>query len=131
MTIGRSISLRSLPNIFLFGDSLTEFGFGVNGQIGWASLLASTYSRRADVVCRGFAGYNTDHGLSVLPSILGNDGTSGGGIVRGPLLFSTVFFGANDASLPTARQHLALEDYCNNIQEIITKIRRCVMCVTI
>jgi len=123
---GRSlVSLRSLPNILLFGDSLTEFGFGQNGQVGWASLLASTYSRRADVVSRGFSGYNTEHALSVLPSILGSsdDGSAQYPTSRVPLLFSIVFFGANDASLPTARQHLPLEDYCKNMREIITTIR--------
>lgn len=128
--LGRStVSFRSLPSILLFGDSITEFGFGQNGQIGWASLLSSIYSRRADVVSRGFSGYNTEHALSVLPSILGNNSDGGvrsdgkAGTTRTPLLFCTVFFGANDASLPTARQHLALEDYCNNMREIITKIR--------
>lgn len=123
---GRSLaSLRALPNILLFGDSITEFGFGQNGQVGWASLLASTYTRRADVVSRGYSGYNTEHALSVLPSILGS--SSGGSenypTSKVPLLFSTVFFGANDASLPTARQHLPLEDYCENIREIVTTIR--------
>jgi len=128
--LGRStVSFRSLPSILLFGDSITEFGFGLNGQIGWASLLSSTYSRRADVVSRGFAGYNTEHAKQILPSILGTIGDGGGisdgraGTTRTPLLFCTVFFGANDASLPTARQHLALEDYCDNMREIITTIR--------
>jgi len=123
--IACSISVRLRPTILLFGDSITEFGFGANGKIGWASLLSSAYSRRADVLSRGFSGYNTQHALSVLPSVLGisnNDATSSESKI--PLLFCTIFFGANDASLPAARQHLPLEEYCENIRVIISTIRR-------
>jgi len=41
------VALRIRPAIVLFGDSITQQGFGVEGKIGWASLLASDYSRRA------------------------------------------------------------------------------------
>ena len=116
------VSLRIRPAILLFGDSITEFGFGLNGKIGWASLLAAAYSRRADVLSRGFSGYNTKHALDVLPSILGNPSDESN--AKMPLLFCTVFFGANDCSLPTARQHLKIEEFSTNIISIVSKIRR-------
>ncbi len=51
-------SLKLRPAIVLFGDSITQQGFGLNGHVGWASLLANDYIRRADVLNRGFSGYN-------------------------------------------------------------------------
>lgn len=40
----------------LFGDSITEEAFG---EGGWGAHLANHYSRSADVVLRGYSGYNT------------------------------------------------------------------------
>jgi len=33
--------IRIRPSIVLFGDSLTQEAFGLDGQSGWASMLAS------------------------------------------------------------------------------------------
>lgn len=117
----RSASIRIRPSILLFGDSITEFAFGLDGQIGWASLLASTYSRRADVLSRGFSGYNSKHALDVLPSVLGDPINESN--AKTQLLFCTVFFGANDASMPSARQYLNIEDYTTNVRQIVKEIR--------
>lgn len=109
------------PVILLLGDSLTEQGFGMQGRVGWAGLLAAAYSRRADVVQRGYFGYNTNHIVQhVLPSVLQND------IMRnhqGDLLFATVFVGANDAVLAGNAQHVPLETYQQNLATIVTRIR--------
>lgn len=51
-------SLLLSPKILLFGDSLTEYG--VDPEIsGWVSSLTSHYYRRADIVVRGYSGYNS------------------------------------------------------------------------
>jgi lysophospholipase L1-like esterase len=125
---GFSLSMRIRPTIMLFGDSITEFGFGVEGKQGWASLLSAEYTRRADVLSRGFSGYNTKHALDVLPSIFGNaigsDKSKSASTVKTELLFCTVFFGANDCSLPSARQHLDIESFDANIRSIVSEIRR-------
>jgi hypothetical protein len=42
------------PMFVLIGDSITEYGF--EAPHGWALQLASRYSRRADVINRGFGG---------------------------------------------------------------------------
>lgn len=129
-------TIRIRPTIVLFGDSITEFSFGETYQVGWGSLLSSMYSRRADVLSRGFSGYNTKHALGVMESVFrsNNDGEGRVGAVINennetkksavPLLFCTVFFGANDASLPTARQHLPINQYEENIREMILGIRK-------
>ena len=43
--------------ILLVGDSLTQRGY--DSKKGWVSKLASSYVRRADVINRGYSGYNT------------------------------------------------------------------------
>lgn len=129
-------AFRIRPSIVLFGDSITQEGFGVNGGVGWASLLAASYSRRADVLNRGFSGYNTHHALNLLPRVfgvrsLGEDGRhpnqTNNYSHRHPsdldVLFCTVFFGANDAVLPGEPQHVPIDQYRRNLQRIVATIR--------
>ena len=52
-----SSSAASWPRVLLFGDSLTQYAFGTDG--GWAAMLAEKLQRKADVVNRGFSGYNS------------------------------------------------------------------------
>jgi len=129
MKSSASCSFRIRPAIVLFGDSITQFGFGVKGQdVGWAGLLAAAYTRRADVLNRGFSGYNTDHAVELLPRVFtgpllpptDDDDVRGDGGV----LFCTVFFGANDAALPGHPQHVPIEKYTANVASIVTSIRK-------
>lgn len=113
------VALRIRPAIVLFGDSITQQGFGCLGvDVGWASLLASDYPRSADVLNRGYSGYNTKMAVDLLPSIF----PTGSGSDQN-VLFCTVFFGANDAALPGERQHVPLEDYAKNLATIVNTIR--------
>ena len=107
---------RIRPAIILFGDSLTQFSFGEAGGVGWASLLASSYQRRADVFNRGFSGYNTRHALELLPKVFAP--------AENGILFCTIFWGANDAALPGERQHVPVEEYRQNLEDIIVLIRK-------
>jgi lysophospholipase L1-like esterase len=112
-----SLPLRMRPAILLFGDSITQQGFGWDGtNVGWVSLLSREYSRRADVWNRGYSGYNTQHALQVLPTILLP--------VQQEVLFATVFFGANDAALPGELQHVPPEEYGQNLAKIVEQMRR-------
>mmetsp|Transcript_22473 Transcript_22473/g.64613 ORF Transcript_22473/g.64613 Transcript_22473/m.64613 type:complete len:250 (-) Transcript_22473:457-1206(-) len=112
----------SRPRLVLFGDSITQFGFGelAGSGYGWISRLSSTYSRRADVLSRGFSGYNTRHALGILPSVLTD---CGAGTRGGRVLFYTLWFGANDAALPGTRQHVPAEEYAANIKKMVGLIR--------
>lgn len=107
-------SLKFRPAIVLYGDSITQQGFGLNGQVGWASLLANAYIRRADILNRGFSGYNTRHCLELVPRVFG----------VGELLFCTVLLGANDAALPGERQHVPIDEYGQNLRKIVSSIRK-------
>jgi len=115
----------SRPTVVLFGDSITQMGFAVGGEYpGWAGLLANVYTRRADVLNRGFSGYNTRHAMDILPSVFGSSEGDSSSYVGRPL-FVTVFFGANDASLPGDRehcQHVPIDEYEDNLRKIVQAI---------
>ncbi|KAL7548964.1 hypothetical protein ACHAWF_012235 [Thalassiosira exigua] len=109
--------------IVLFGDSITQTGFSTGANFaGWAGLLANSYARRADVLNRGFSGYNTRHALDALPSVFGS--VEGRSSVGRPL-FVTVLLGANDSSLPGDRehcQHVPVDEYEDNLKKIVDAI---------
>ena len=48
--------------VILFGDSITQFSFNVGG---WGARVADHYQRRADVLCRGFSGYNSRQAATI------------------------------------------------------------------
>lgn len=69
---------------------------------------------QADVVLRGLSGYNTRWALKVLPRAMEGAADADPAAV-------TVFFGANDASLPDqvqAHQNVPLEEYQTNLRAI-------------
>ena len=120
-----SSSFRLRPAILLFGDSITQHAFGVNGEVGWGSLLASSYARRADVLERGYFGYSTAHALDILPRVFGEKASASS---KQEILFCTVLFGSNDAVLPgTTGQHVPVEQYGENIAKIVAGIRERVL----
>lgn len=119
--------VKPRPTIVLFGDSITQLGFGGGSgaecSSGWTGMLANAYARRADVLNRGFSGYNTRHALDVLPSVFGPTGESHCWVGRP--LFVSVFFGANDASLPSDDelcQHVPVDEYERNLRKIVRNI---------
>ncbi|XP_050871133.1 GDSL esterase/lipase At5g62930 [Lathyrus oleraceus] len=101
-------------NIVLFGDSITEQSF----DNGWGSSLANHYSRKADVIVRGYCGYNTRWALFLLDHIFS--------LVRKPPVATTIFFGANDAALmgrTNERQHVPIPEYKQNLKKIVKYLK--------
>ena len=114
-------TMRLRPSILLFGDSITQFSHGEGPvKYGWGSLLSAAYQRRADVLNRGFSGYNTRHALDIVPKVFG----ASTGVYQSKLLFVTLFFGANDACIPGERQHVPVQEYGENLTRIVQDIRR-------
>lgn len=111
--------IRIRPSIVLFGDSLTQEAFGLDGQSGWASMLASAYTRRADVLNRGFSGYNTRHALEMIPRVFRTIQQD----EQDRVLFCTVFLGANDSAIKGERQHVPIDEFEQNIEKIVKDIR--------
>ncbi|KAJ3670720.1 hypothetical protein LUZ60_008146 [Juncus effusus] len=105
------------PQIVLFGDSITEQSFRPGG---WGTALADTYSRKADIVVRGYGGYNTRWALFLLHHIFPLDGHTA------PPKATTIFFGANDAVLlgrTSEKQHVPIDEYKDNLKKIITHLK--------
>ncbi|XP_026412531.1 GDSL esterase/lipase At5g45920-like [Papaver somniferum] len=102
------------PKMILFGDSITEDSFG---EGGWGASLAHHFSRSLDVILRGYSGYNTRWILKVIEKVCNGESP----------IAMTIFFGANDASLPdrtSAFQHVPLHEYKQNLQSIVSFIKR-------
>lgn len=76
------------------------------------------------MVLRGYSGYNTRWALKVLDRVfptVGHDGAA-----AAPPVAVTVFFGANDASLPdryAAFQHVPVDEYKQNLHAIVSSLK--------
>jgi len=114
-------STSGRAKLVLFGDSITQASFSASDR-GWGARLADRYQRRADVLNRGFAGYNTDWFLRFAATGAGQVDLLAHGDVR----LVAVFFGANDASDPVlnARQHVPLDAFRSNLGDVAALARR-------
>ncbi|KAJ3697051.1 hypothetical protein LUZ61_000756 [Rhynchospora tenuis] len=105
------------PVIVLFGSSIVQFSFGDGG---WGAILAHHYSRQADVVLRGYGGWNSRQALQVLTTVFPKDAP-----VQPSLVI--VYFGGNDSSIPlpndSSSPHVPLSEYKENMREIGLYIR--------
>lgn len=105
------------PTVLAFGDSITQYGWS---QGGWVARLAEHYSRKADVLNRGYGGYNTRLALASLLPLVAPEGGH-------PPALAVVFFGANDAALPgtvwgRTEQHTPLPEYEENLGRIVAAL---------
>ncbi|GAB4827052.1 hypothetical protein Ancab_033934 [Ancistrocladus abbreviatus] len=110
--------------IYLFGDSITEESFSDGG---WGASLAHHFSRTADVVLRGYSGYNTRWALKVIDRVFPAAVAEGGRSDGDAPLAVVVFFGANDACLPdgyAAFQHVPLDEYKGNLHSIFSFLKK-------
>mmetsp|Transcript_26074 Transcript_26074/g.56529 ORF Transcript_26074/g.56529 Transcript_26074/m.56529 type:complete len:301 (-) Transcript_26074:304-1206(-) len=101
----------------LFGDSLTQRGFQ---EGGWCGRLAAVHERTADIVLRGYWGYNSRWAVELLPHVFPKESEA-------PDLV-TILLGSNDAVLPDlgkaeSKQHVPLEEYKQNLTTIINHIK--------
>ncbi|KAI5068110.1 hypothetical protein GOP47_0016455 [Adiantum capillus-veneris] len=90
---------------------MTEYSFQVGG---WGASLTDLYARKADVLLRGYRGWNTRRALAALKDIFPKDALSQPALV-------VVFFGANDASFPMPSgkgQHVPVEEFKQNLRSI-------------
>ncbi|KAM3307802.1 GDSL esterase/lipase isoform X1 [Capsicum chacoense] len=107
------------PQIVLFGDSITQVAFDVGG---WGGLLYNNYSRRADFLVRGYAGYNTTWGLIMLQHLFQLDAPS-----PKPVAGMTIFFGANDAALVgriSEAKHTPIDEYKENLNKMVKHMKQ-------
>lgn len=101
--------------IILFGDSITEWSTGHTPGFAFHPALQNMYTRRFDIINRGFAGYNTDQARRVLPNFMPTP-------EQATVRLIAIFFGANDSCLPhyPSHQHVPLDKYKENLKTIIS-----------
>lgn len=104
------------PIFVLFGSSIVQFSFS---NEGWGAILAHTYARKADIILRGYAGWNTRRALEVLPTIFPPDAA-----VQPALVI--VYFGGNDSIEPHPSglgPHVPIQEYTDNMKKIARHIK--------
>lgn len=104
----------SSPQIIQFGDSITQ-----GSTMTLQPWLQTRYSRRADIINRGFSGYTAVQGLGILPRFVHAVGRGSAQDVRAII----VWFGTNDASLSEENPgvpRVPLELYRQALSKIIT-----------
>lgn len=111
--------------IILLGDSITQLSFS---QSGFGCHLSNIYQRRADVLNRGYAGYNSRwicHYLKTDAGIQDILGVTKRNEINNRICLVTVFLGANDASDEklNPRHHVPINEYQSNLKYIVNTIK--------
>jgi isoamyl acetate esterase len=112
------------PMIIAFGDSITERGSQIwpsdhecGRGVGWIAHLSSMFHARADVVARGFSGYNTRLALHLLPRVLA-------GLEENATVM-LIWFGANDSVVGgRGGQHVSVEEYGLHMAKMVFEVMR-------
>eukprot|EP00977_Amphora_coffeiformis_P014098 scaffold3851_cov162-Amphora_coffeaeformis.AAC.1 len=117
-------SFKPRSTILLQGDSLTQLCWE-----GWGAHLSNVFQRRADVVNRGFAGYNTTFYLN-LPDETAFPGLVVNSNEESKCCLVILWFGANDAGLPGLADHhyVSLDDYQRNLHKLIDRAQSKTKC---
>lgn len=92
----------------LFGDSITEFSYDPN-QWCLGQALQNVYSRKLDIIQRGFIGYNSRWCLKILPDILKELQNIG---------IAYIFLGSND-SMTEGCTSVPLPEYLANMKAMV------------
>ncbi|XP_051132350.1 GDSL esterase/lipase CPRD49-like [Andrographis paniculata] len=107
---------KSRPQFVLFGSSIVQMSYNVGG---WGAILADLYARKADVVLRGYAGWNTRMALGILEQVFPQDAAIHPSLV-------ILYFGGNDATNPHPSglgAHVPLPEFVENMRKIILHIK--------
>ncbi|XP_029127901.1 GDSL esterase/lipase CPRD49 isoform X2 [Cajanus cajan] len=104
------------PEFVVFGSSIVQYGFH---NEGWIAALSHFYARKADIILRGYAAWNTRRALQVLDKIFPKD------VLLQPSLV-IVYFGGNDSSNPHSSglgPHVPLQEYVENLRIIVNHLK--------
>ncbi|PKA55106.1 GDSL esterase/lipase CPRD49 [Apostasia shenzhenica] len=106
----------SRPIFVLFGSSIVQYSFS-NG--GWGAILSDIYARKADILMRGYIGWNSRRAVQVLDKVFPKDAT-----VQPSLVI--IYFGGNDSMGPhpsSLGPHVPLPEYVENMRKIATHLK--------
>ncbi|KAI6654577.1 Isoamyl acetate-hydrolyzing esterase 1-like [Oopsacas minuta] len=100
--------------VIALGDSLTEMGSDP-ALAGWVAQMQNLCSRKADVLNRGFSGYNTRYIKMILPLLK---------IDWQHTIFVTILLGTNDAEIPVHEDsgNVPISEFTANLREIIQHV---------
>ncbi|KAI3906614.1 hypothetical protein MKW98_009522 [Papaver atlanticum] len=104
------------PQFVLFGSSIVQLSYR-NG--GWGAVLADIYSRKADILLRGYNGWNSRLALQVVNQVFPKDAA-----VQPSLVI--VYFGGNDSVAPHPTclgPHVPLSEYIDNMRKIAIHLK--------
>lgn len=104
------------PKFVVFGSSIVQYAFHNNG---WLAILADLYSRKADIVLRGYAGWNSRRALQVLDRVFPKTAD-----VQPDLVI--VYFGGNDSMKPHPSglgPHVPIPEYIENMKKIARHVK--------
>ncbi|GMN41302.1 hypothetical protein TIFTF001_010528 [Ficus carica] len=112
------------PQFVLFGSSIVQLSFS-NG--GWGAILSDIYARKADVLLRGYYGWNSRRALQVLDQVFPKDAA-----VQPSLVI--VYFGGNDSMGSHSSglgPHVPLSEYIENMRKIARHLQSLSDCIRI
>ncbi|KAJ6425289.1 hypothetical protein OIU84_025958 [Salix udensis] len=104
------------PQFVLFGSSIVKQSFG-NG--GWGAILADTYARKADIMLRGYGGWNSRNALQIIDQVFPKDAA-----VQPSLVIT--YFGGNDSVklIPSKfSPHVPLPEFIENMRKIAIHLK--------
>ncbi|EEF34275.1 GDSL esterase/lipase CPRD49 isoform X2 [Ricinus communis] len=104
------------PQFVLFGSSIVQFSYSNDG---WGATLADLYARKADILLRGYAGWNSRRAVQVLDKVFPKDAAIQPSLV-------VVYFGGNDSVHPHPTglgPHVPLPEYIDNMRKIAVHLK--------
>ncbi|XP_044509197.1 GDSL esterase/lipase CPRD49 [Mangifera indica] len=104
------------PQFVLFGSSIVQLSFS-NG--GWGAILADVYARKADIILRGYYGWNSRRAVEVLDQVFPKDSATQPSLV-------IVYFGGNDSMGPHSSglgPHVPFSEYVENMKKIASHLK--------
>nr|GMD57503.1 GDSL esterase/lipase CPRD49 [Ipomoea batatas] len=104
------------PQFVLFGSSIVQLSFS-NG--GWGAILADVYARKADIVLRGYYGWNSRRAVQILDKVFPKDAA-----VQPELVIA--YFGGNDSMGPHSSglgPHVPLPEYIENMRKVVLHLK--------
>ncbi|XP_061344454.1 GDSL esterase/lipase WDL1-like [Gastrolobium bilobum] len=103
------------PQFVLFGSSIVQYSY----HESWGAILSHLYARKADIILRGYAAWNTRRALQVLDKIFLKNNTEQPSLV-------IVYFGGNDSIIPHPSglgPHVPIQEYIENMRKIAIHLK--------